>query len=109
MRYVQLSELDDKLCVRHAAKIYFRIKNASLQRKWTNGRCQEVLALPKTVLIDDTHVEVYIDPETILVVRSYGDAVYSHFRETPSGKCSQTVTNPALAVVSYKRGITYAI
>jgi hypothetical protein len=109
MRLVELSELDDKLCVRHAAKIYFRIKNPTSKQKWTNGRTREVLNLPKTVLLDDYNVEVYVDPETILVVRSAGDAVYSHFRDAQSGKCSPTVTNPALAVVSYKRGIPYAI
>lgn len=108
MRPVELSELDDKLCVRHAAKIYFRIKNTT-KKVWTNGMLREVLVLPKTLLIDDCHVEVYVDPETILVVSSIGDAVYSHFRNAQSGKRSQDMTNPALAVVNYKRGISYAI
>lgn len=95
MRPVELSELDDKLCVRHAAKIYFRIKRP--------------YPLPKASLVKEDTVEVKVDPETILVVSSIGDAVYSHFRHARSGKCSSTVTNPALAVVSYKRGISYAV
>lgn len=95
MRPVELSELDDKLCIRHAAKIYFRIKKP--------------FPLPKTMLIDEYTVEVKIDPETILVVESIGDAVYSHFRQARSNKRSTTVSNPALAVVTYKRGISYAV
>lgn len=95
MRPVELSELDDKLCIRHAAKIYFRIKKP--------------YPLPKTFLVDEYTVEVRVDPDTILVVESVGDAVYSHFRNPRSGKRSTTVNNPALAVLTYKRGITYAI
>lgn len=94
MKLVDISEMDDRLCVRHAAKIYFRIKRPN--------------SLPKSYMVGENTVEVRVDHETILVVQSAGDAVYSHFRHAQSGKKSSTVTNPALAVVTYKRGITYA-
>lgn len=95
MRHFDFSEQEDLLCIRHAAKIYFRIKNTT--------------RAPRIKDVTETKIEVIVDPETILVVESAGDAVYSHFRHAQTGKRSTTVTNPALAVVNYKRGITYAI
>lgn len=94
MRKFEFSEQEDLLHVRHAAKIYFRIKNFNT---------------PRFKSVSDDTIEVIVDPETILVVTAIGDDVYSHFRNAQTGKCSVNFNNPALAVVSYKRGISYAI
>ena len=95
MRKFEFSEQEDLLHIRHAAKIYFRIKNTTRE--------------PRFKKVTEEVIEVIVDPETILVVESIGDAVYSHFRHAQTGKCSVTMNNPALAVVNYKRGITYAV
>lgn len=95
MRKFEFSEQEDLLHIRHAAKIYFRIKNSTRE--------------PRFKSVSDDKIEVIVDPETILVVSSVGDDVYCHFRHAQTGKCSVNFNNPALAVVSYKRGISYAI
>ncbi len=95
MRKFEFSDQEDLLHIRHAAKIYFRIKNTTRE--------------PRLKFINDERIEVIVDPETILVVSTAGDTVYSHFRNAQTGKCSVNFNNPALAVVSYKRGINYAI
>lgn len=94
MRAFEFSEQEDLLHIRHAAKIYFRIKNATKE--------------PRYKMVNEEKIEVIVDPETILVVNAIGDTVYSHFRDAQTGKCSVNFNNPALAVVSYKRGISYA-
>jgi len=94
MRKFEFSEQEDLLHIRHAARIYFRIKNYNE---------------PRFKSVTDEKIEVIVDPETILVVSAIGDDVYCHFRNAQTGKCSVNFNNPALAVVSYKRGITYAI
>lgn len=94
MRKFEFNEQEDLLCIRHAARIYFRIKNTTKE--------------PRFKSVTEEKIEVIVDPETILVVTAIGDAVYSHFRHAQTGKCSKNVTNPALAVISYKRGISYA-
>lgn len=95
MRKFEFSEQEDLLHVRHAAKIYFRIKNATKE--------------PRYKSVTEDLIEVIVDPETIPVVSAVGDEVYCHFRNAQTGKCSVNFNNPALAVVSYKRGISYAI
>lgn len=94
MRKFEFNEQEDLLHIRHAAKIYFRIKNFST---------------PRFKSITDNMIEVIVDPETILVVVAYGDDVECYFRNAQTGKRSVHFNNPALAVVSYKRGITYAL
>lgn len=93
MRKFEFSEQEDLLHIRHAARIYFRIKNTMKE--------------PRFKSVTDDTIEVIVDPETILVVSAVGDDVYCHYRNAQSGKCSVNFNNPALAVVSYKRGITY--
>ena len=95
MRKFEFTEQEDLLHIRHAAKIYFRIKNTTREPRYKS-------------VTEDT-IEVIVDPETILVVSAIGDGVYCHFRNAQSGKRSVNFSNPALAVVSYKRGISYAI
>lgn len=95
MRKFEFSEQEDLLHIRHAAKIYFRIKNATKE--------------PRYKAVTEDLIEVIVDPETILVVSAVGDDVYCHFRNAQTGKRSVNFNNPALAVVSYKRGISYAI
>lgn len=95
MRKFEFTEQEDLLHIRHAAKIYFRIKNTTREPRYKS-------------VTEDT-IEVIVDPETILVVSAIGDDVYCHFHNAQSGKRSVNFSNPALAVVSYKRGISYAI
>lgn len=95
MRKFEFSEQEDLLHIRHAAKIYFRIKNSTRE--------------PRLKAVTDERIEVVVDPETILVVVAYGDDVECYFRHAQTGKRSVNFNNPALAVVSYKRGISYAI
>lgn len=94
MRKFEFSEQEDLIHIRHAARIYFRIKNTTKE--------------PRFKSVTDEKIEVIVDPETILVVEAVADTVYCHFRNAQTGKCSVNFNNPALAVVSYKRGITYA-
>ena len=95
MRKFEFSEQEDLLHIRHAAKIYFRIKKTTKE--------------PRYKSVTDDKIEVIVDPETILVVSAAGDEVYCHFRNAQTGLRSVNFTNPALAVVSYKRGISYAV
>lgn len=94
MRKFEFSEQEDLIHIRHAARIYFRIKNTTKE--------------PCYKSVSDEKIEVIVDPETILVVVAYGDDVECYFRNAQTGKRSIHFNNPALAVVSYKRGITYA-
>lgn len=95
MRTFEFSEQEDLLHIRHAAKIYYRIK--------------KTIKEPSYRSVTDDKIEVIVDPETILVVSTNGDDVYCHFRHAQTGLRSINFNNPALAVVSYKRGISYAV
>lgn len=94
MRAFEFTEQEDLLHIRHAAKIYFRIKNTTRE--------------PRYKSVSEEKIEVIVDPETILVVSACGDSVECYFRNAQTGKRSVHFNNPALAVVSYKRGISYA-
>lgn len=95
MRKFEFNEQEDLIHIRHAAGIYYRIKKTTKE--------------PRYKSVTDEKIEVIIDPETILVVSAIGNSVSCHFRNAQTGKCSVNFNNPALAVVSYKRGITYAV